>query len=155
MDEKKSSELWVGQYGEEKNVVYDPDMQSQSNVGGVYLFEVFSGRMVSYNRQQIRVQLVKVNDIRKIRICTAKYRQWMSWHGYEFQKDVLHRKDVKTFNGYYRNTKCWVCGRKVTSLNGEICEKCGWLKCPKCGACEEGCSETSQASKHGSKLPRD
>ena len=36
---------------------------------------------------------------------------------------------------------CFKCGNRFESNGAEICVKCGWMKCPKCGACGCGLSE--------------
>ena len=30
---------------------------------------------------------------------------------------------------------CFVCGEKFKVKKAELCSRCGWLVCPKCGAC--------------------
>lgn len=30
---------------------------------------------------------------------------------------------------------CFVCGEKFKVKKAEMCSRCGWLVCPKCGAC--------------------
>jgi len=30
---------------------------------------------------------------------------------------------------------CFNCGYKFEAKESEVCHKCGWYKCPKCGAC--------------------
>ncbi|MHA1833948.1 MAG: DUF6364 family protein [Candidatus Baldrarchaeia archaeon] len=30
---------------------------------------------------------------------------------------------------------CFSCGEKFYVRQGELCAVCGWIKCPKCGAC--------------------
>ncbi len=138
MVEQAERNLWVGKYGENKYVVYDPGMQSSGNF---YLYEVFSGQMATYNKQQIKEDLQKVNDHQIVQQCLRKYYQWISWYGYQFEKDVLHKKETtKVPYDYYRDTKCWKCGRKITDLSADACNICGWLKCPHCGACKkDGC----------------
>ncbi len=41
-----------------------------------------------------------------------------------------------------RTTHCRGCKRKLIETNGSNCLFCGWIRCPRCGAC--GCS----AGKH-------
>jgi hypothetical protein len=36
---------------------------------------------------------------------------------------------------------CFSCGEKFHVEEGALCAKCGWIKCPKCGACRCGLSE--------------
>ena len=36
---------------------------------------------------------------------------------------------------------CFKCGERFESNEATICFKCGWMKCPKCGACGCGISE--------------
>jgi len=43
---------------------------------------------------------------------------------------------------------CFKCGERFTSSNAKICVKCGWLICPKCGACGCGLSEETIAAVH-------
>ena len=30
---------------------------------------------------------------------------------------------------------CFKCGAKFSSVEADLCAKCGWMKCPKCGVC--------------------
>ena len=30
---------------------------------------------------------------------------------------------------------CFKCGEKFSSVEADLCAKCGWMKCPKCGVC--------------------
>jgi len=39
---------------------------------------------------------------------------------------------------------CFVCGQPFDPREGEICEKCDWLKCPVCGGCLCGLSEETR-----------
>ena len=36
---------------------------------------------------------------------------------------------------------CFNCGEKFYVREGELCAKCGWIKCPKCGSCRCGLDE--------------
>jgi hypothetical protein len=36
---------------------------------------------------------------------------------------------------------CFKCGEKVSSKKAQLCPKCGWMKCPTCGACRCGLDE--------------
>ena len=143
MESQDLGKLWVGQWKNENGrfVVFDSDMQMQHS-SQVYLLDVQSGDMKSYNKFEVREKLVKVNDKRVINKCVAEYRKWISWYGFQFQKDVLHKKDVKTVEyEYFTNQVCWKCRAKVTSLNAVRCKVCGWLICPECGECRKtGCS---------------
>jgi len=36
---------------------------------------------------------------------------------------------------------CFRCGEEFGALKAELCAKCGWMQCPKCGACRCGLNE--------------
>ena len=36
---------------------------------------------------------------------------------------------------------CFKCGERFASSDAELCVKCGWMKCPKCGICRCGLNE--------------
>ena len=36
-----------------------------------------------------------------------------------------------------REVYCFECGKKFSAKDTKTCPKCGWMKCPECGAC--GC----------------
>jgi hypothetical protein len=36
---------------------------------------------------------------------------------------------------------CFKCGEKFSSVEAELCAKCGWMVCPKCKICRCGLSE--------------
>ena len=44
---------------------------------------------------------------------------------------------VENFLDFFRNPKvyCFKCGEGFFSSESELCLKCGWMKCPKCGVC--------------------
>jgi len=41
---------------------------------------------------------------------------------------------------------CFKCGEKFESRDTLVCPVCGWMKCPKCGACRCGLSEEAAVS---------
>lgn len=44
---------------------------------------------------------------------------------------------IENFLNFFVNpwVYCFGCGEKFYVEDGELCAKCGWLKCPKCGVC--------------------
>jgi len=36
---------------------------------------------------------------------------------------------------------CFKCGERFSSIEAELCPKCGWMICPKCKVCRCGLSE--------------
>ncbi len=54
-------------------------------------------------------------------------------------------KIVENFLKFYSNPAvyCFTCGEKFEVSDVEICPKCGWFKCPYCGAC--GCDLSDEA----------
>ena len=50
---------------------------------------------------------------------------------------------IQNFLEFFTNSwvYCFKCGEKFNVKDAEICPKCGWLKCPNCGACGCGLDE--------------
>jgi len=50
---------------------------------------------------------------------------------------------LENFLSFFTNpwVYCFDCGKKFYVKDGELCAKCGWIKCPKCGACRCGLDE--------------
>ncbi|MCD6240647.1 hypothetical protein J7K27_03880 [Candidatus Bathyarchaeota archaeon] len=50
---------------------------------------------------------------------------------------------LENFLSFFTNpwVYCFDCGEKFYVKDGELCAKCGWIKCPKCGACRCGLDE--------------
>ena len=49
-------------------------------------------------------------------------------------------KDVGVKSKTERSTGCYRCKTPIDSYSSVQCTKCGWLKCPACGAC--GCKDS-------------
>ena len=39
---------------------------------------------------------------------------------------------------------CFSCGKKFAVWEAEVCPKCGWFKCPHCGACGRDLGEEAR-----------
>ncbi len=54
---------------------------------------------------------------------------------------------VENFLRFYikPTVHCFNCGQKFDVTEAEVCPKCGWFKCPHCGAC--GCNLSEEARK--------
>ena len=52
---------------------------------------------------------------------------------------------IENFLNFFANSwvYCFKCGEKFNVQEGELCPKCGWLKCPKCSICRCGLDEVT------------
>ena len=52
---------------------------------------------------------------------------------------------IENFLEFFSNpwVYCFKCGEKFNTREAELCAKCGWLKCPKCGVCRCGLDENT------------
>ncbi len=59
------------------------------------------------------------------------------------QKRVPISRVVENFLDFLADPEvyCFKCGEKFSSVEAELCPKCGWMICPKCKACRCGLSE--------------
>ena len=50
---------------------------------------------------------------------------------------------VENFLGFLAKPEvyCFKCGERFCVLDAEVCPRCGWFKCLRCGACGCGLSE--------------
>jgi hypothetical protein len=67
------------------------------------------------------------------------------------QKRIPVSRLIEGFLDFLANpyVYCFKCGERFDSSGSKVCVKCGWLICPKCGAC--GCGlpdETASAIFH-------
>jgi hypothetical protein len=64
------------------------------------------------------------------------------------QKHIPLSRLIENFLQFLVNPHvyCFKCGERFDSSNSKICLKCGWIICPKCGACGCGLSEETIAA---------
>jgi rRNA maturation endonuclease Nob1 len=53
------------------------------------------------------------------------------------QKRIPMSRLIENFLDFFAKPQvyCFKCGKKFTSVEAELCPKCGWMICPKCRAC--------------------
>jgi len=53
------------------------------------------------------------------------------------KKGIPLSRLIENFLRFFIEPKvyCFKCGEKFSSVEAELCPKCGWMICPKCGAC--------------------
>lgn len=53
------------------------------------------------------------------------------------KKNLPLSRVIENFLKFFANPEvyCFVCGEKFRTREAQLCSKCGWLICPKCGAC--------------------
>jgi len=53
------------------------------------------------------------------------------------EKNIPLSRVIENFLKFFSNpwVYCFKCGKKFFVTDAEVCPKCGWLKCPFCGAC--------------------
>ena len=59
------------------------------------------------------------------------------------EKHIPLSRAIENFLNFFASpwVYCFKCGEKFNVNEAELCAKCGWLKCPKCGACRCGLDE--------------
>lgn len=157
--------LWVGQAisGE---FLFDPSRQL-GQPGVVVLYDSFSNDCFIFQRDDAAAHIRKADDpILKERVIN-QYEEWERFYSSRLKKKVIdgspvisefpkeerlspqkarHKKCVESSGRVYqgvrqsrseRKNNCWSCKRAVFSKYHEICNACGWIVCPNCGAC--GC----------------
>ena len=53
------------------------------------------------------------------------------------RKNLPLSRVIENFLKFFADPEvyCFVCGEKFKVRGAKLCSKCGWLVCPKCGAC--------------------
>ena len=67
------------------------------------------------------------------------------------EKHIPISRLVENFLDFFAKPEvyCFKCGEKLSSVEAELCPKCGWMICPKCEVCRCGLSdETAVAVFH-------
>jgi hypothetical protein len=64
------------------------------------------------------------------------------------EKRIPISRLIENFLNFLTNpyVYCFKCGERFYSSNSKVCIKCGWLICPKCGACGCGLSEEAASA---------
>ena len=59
------------------------------------------------------------------------------------QKRIPMSRLVEHFLDFFAKPEvyCFKCGEKFSSVEAELCPKCGWMICPKCNVCRCGLNE--------------
>jgi hypothetical protein len=122
----------VGQFQKTgEMVIYDPTQQRGIPAGEVYLYRIRYGRMARFE-VEITYEEVKRIENEAVRTNVLRvYQEQKRRSGGRFR--LMTPKGAR----YSRVATCWNCQTCLDTEQHELCQKCGWIKCPVCGAC--GC----------------
>jgi NAD-dependent SIR2 family protein deacetylase len=64
------------------------------------------------------------------------------------EKHITIAGVLENFLSFFTNpwVYCFSCGEKFYASEGELCAKCGWIKCPKCSSCRCGLEERTSVA---------
>jgi len=103
----------------------------------IFLFGMVSRMMHQYLPNEIRADLRPVTETKFPNDGVVEYRNWKDQYGQRFLQSHRVTKKAVSQENRIRPTHCYLCQERLSNLSDAVCAKCGWSKCPYCGAC--GC----------------
>jgi len=111
-------DLWLGIHKEQGPFLYDKQSQSKLKDGVIRLFILKKTRMEIFWKNKVKKDFLKTVETN-----LTENKKGID----EYIKRIKNK----------RHTSCFSCQKSIDSVNWEICNQCGWIKC-ECDAC--GCS---------------